>query len=182
MQCSRCGSENRDEQTYCDQCGTLLRGFAPYASEMEYNSPLPSEYGRQAQAFSSHQKLSSRPSVTVLRVIRSILYFVAASIAAIGLIGTFTTLFGSGNRSEGLALFFGFGLLVASVVIFHRMRYRVLRLRWPQFIWSILGATVGMFMAFSLAYALAPTGQFSDLSIGYIFMLYGFVVAVICLW
>jgi hypothetical protein len=149
---------------------------------MEYNSPPPSEYSRQSQAFSYHQKLSSRPSVTVLRVIRSILYFIAALIAAFGFIGTWNGLFGTSNRAEGLAIFFGLGLLVASVVIFLRMRYRVPRLRWPQFIWSLVAATVGMFMALILAFSLAPNGKFSDLSLGSIFLLYGFVLAAISLW
>lgn len=182
MQCPRCDSENTNDKTYCTQCGTLLRGFVPYSSEMEYNSPPYSEYSSQSQAFSYHQKLSSRPSVTVLRVIRGILYFIAAPIVALGFIMICNGLFGTSNRAEGLAIFFGLGLLVASVVIFLRMRYRVSRLRWPQFIWSIVGATVGIFMALILVYALSPNGEFSDLSLGSIILLYGFVLAAISLW
>src|SRR5260221_7845550 len=121
MQCPRCDFENRDGNTYCDQSGTLLRGSAAYSSEMEYHSPPPSEYSRQSDPFSYQQKLSPRPSVTVLRIVRSILYFIAAPIAAFGFFGTSTTIFGTSNRSEGLAIFFGLGLLVPSVVIFLRM-------------------------------------------------------------
>lgn len=183
MQCPRCDSKNTDDKTYCDQCGTLLRGLAPYSSEMEmeYNSPSPLEYSGQSQAFSLHQKLSSRPGVTVRSVIRSILYFIAAFIAAFGFIGICNALFGTSNRSEGLAIFFGLGLLVASVVLFLRVRYRVPRLRWSQFIWSVLGTTAGMFMALILAVALAPKGEFLDLSFGLIVLLYGFIVAAIAL-
>src|SRR5260221_5820792 len=104
MQCPRCDFENRDGNTYCDQCGTLLRGSAAYSSEMEYHSPPPSEYSRQSDPFSYQQKLSPRPSVTVLRIVRSILYFIAAPIAAFGFFGTSTTIFGTSNRSEGLAI------------------------------------------------------------------------------
>ena len=182
MQCPRCDFENRDGNTYCDQCGTLLRDSAASSPEMKYHSPPPLEYSSQVDPFSYHQKLSPRPSVTFLRVVRSILYFIAALLAAFGLIAIMNGLFGTGTRAEGLAIFFGLGLLVASVVFFLRMRYRVPRLRWPQFLWSLLGATVGLFMALILAYALSPDGRFSDLSLGSIVLLYGFVVAAISLW
>src|SRR5579863_9420912 len=86
MQCPRCDFENTDRHTYCDRCGTLLQGFAPYSPEMEHNISPSSEYGLQSQAF-SNEKLYSRPRITVLRVIRGILYFIATPIAALGLIG-----------------------------------------------------------------------------------------------
>jgi len=181
MQCPRCGFEMADTKTYCSQCGTVLRNFAPSSPEMEHNISPSSEYGMQPQAF-SYEKLSSHPRITVLRVIRSILYFIAAPIAAFGLIGTFNALFGTSNLFEGLAIFFGLGLLVGSVVIFLRMRDRAPRLRWSQFIWSILGATVGMVMAIILASALAANGRLSDLFFGCIVLLYGFILAVISLW
>jgi hypothetical protein len=181
MQCPRCDFENTDRNTYCDRCGTLLRSFAPYSPEMEHNISPSSEYGLQSQAF-SNDKLYSRPRITVLRVIRGILYFIAAPIAAFGLIGTFNAIFGTSNRFEGLAIFFGLGLLVGSVVIFLRMRYRAPRLRWSQFIWSILGATVGLVMAFILVFALAEKGKLLDLFFGCIVLLYGFILAVISLW
>jgi len=127
-----------------------------------------------------HQKISEpRSRITVLRVIRGILYFMAAFIAAFGVVGTFSALFGTSNLFEGLAIFFGFGLLVGSVVIFLFMRHRAPRLRWAQFIWSSLAATAGMVMAFILAFALAAN---PDLSFGFIILLYGFVLAAICLW
>lgn len=180
MQCPRCGSENADRNTYCDRCGTPLSSFTPYSPETAHNIPPSSQYDMQSQAF-SYEKLSSRPRITVLRVIKGILYFIAAPIASFGLIMIFNGLFGTGNLFEGLAIFFALGLLVGDVVIFLRIRHRVPRLRWSQFIWSILGATVGMVMAFILAFALLD-GKFSDLSLGYIFLLYGFVLAAICVW
>lgn len=181
MQCPRCDFENTDRNTYCDRCGTLLRNFAPYSPETEHNIPPSSEYDMQSQAF-SYEKLSFRPRITVLKVIRGILYFIAAPIAAFGLIGTFNAIFGTSNLFEGLAIFFGLGLLVGSVVIFLRLRDRASRLRWSQFIWSILGATIGMVMAFILAFALAPNGRFSELSFGCIVLLYGFILATISIW
>src|SRR5205085_9930945 len=113
MQCPRCDFENADRKTYCDRCGTLLSSFTPYSPE----------YGMQSQAF-SYQKLASRPRITVLRVVRSILYFIGVFIAAVGLLGTFNAIFGTGPRFEGLAIFFGICLLVGGGVIFIRMLHR----------------------------------------------------------
>src|SRR5947209_19031563 len=170
MQCPRYGFKKADTNTYCSQCGTVLRNFAPSSPEMEHNISPSSEYGMQPQAF-SYEKLSSHPRITVLRVIRSILYFIAAPIAAFGLIGTFNALFGTSNLFEGLAIFFGLGLLVGSVVIFLRMRYRVPQLRLAQFIWSILGATVGWVMATILVAALTTTGKPFDFGIFFVILL-----------
>jgi len=181
MQCPRCDFENADRKTYCDRCGTLLSSFTPYSPEMEYNIPPLPEYGMQSQAF-SYQKLASRPRITVLRVVRSILYFISVFIAAVGLLGTFNAIFGTGLRFEGLAIFFGIGLLVGGVVIFIRMLHRPPRLQWTRFILAILGATVGLVMAFALASALDANGKLTDFSIGCIFLLYGFVLAAISLW
>ena len=181
MQCPRCDFENSDRNTYCERCGTLLHSFTPYSTGVEYNISPSSEYGWQSQAF-VNDKLSSHPRITVLRIIRWILYFIAAPIAAFGLIGIFNALFGTSRLYEGLAIFFGLGLLVGSVVIFLRMRYRFSRLRLSQFIWSILGATVGMVMAFILAYSVAAEGKLLDFFFGCIVLLYGFTLAVIALW
>ena len=133
----------------------------------------------QSEIFSNQKILPSRPRTTVFRVIRSILYFIATFIAAFGLIGTFNALFGTGDRAEGLAIFFALGLLVAGVVIFLSMRHRVPQLRLAHFIWGILGETVGMVMAFILAFALAAK---PDLSFSFITLLYGFVLAATSLW
>jgi hypothetical protein len=59
------------------------------------------------------------------------------------------------------------------------MLHRIQRLRLAHFIWGVLGATVGAFMALILAFAL---GANPDISIGLIFLLYGFIVAAASLW
>ena len=146
---------------------------------LEYNTTSSKSYGMQSETFSNQRILPSRPRITVFRVIRSILYFIATSIAAFGLIAVFNGLFGTGSRAEGLAIFFALGLLIAGVVIFLNMRHRVPQLHLAHFIWGILGATVGWFMAIVLAFAL---GANPDLSLGLIFLLYGFVLAAACLW
>jgi hypothetical protein len=190
MRCPRCGFENANAVTFCAHCGTYLQTSTPYTqpqvdfpiptpSPMEYSAPPSQSYGMQSELFSNQRIFPSRPRITVFRVIRSILYFIATFIAAFGLIGVFNGLFGTGNRAEGLAIFFALGLLVAGVVIFLIMRHRFPQLRLAHFIWGILGATVGWFMAVVLAYAL---GANPDLSLGLIFLLYGIVLAAASLW
>src|SRR5438270_3408334 len=130
MQCSRCGFEVADTKTYCSQCGTVLRNFPSYSSEMEYTVPPSHEYDIQSQAL-SYQKLFLNPRITVFRVVRSIFYFLAVFVAGFGLFGSLTS-FGNAHLMAGLGIFFWLGLIVASVVIFLRVRYRIVRLRWVQ--------------------------------------------------
>jgi len=190
MHCPRCGFENANAVTYCEHCGTYLQTSTPYTqpqvdfttptpSPMEYSATPSKSYGMQSESFSNQRIFPSRPRITVFRVIRSVLYFIATFIVAFGLIGEFNGLFGTGNRAEGIAIFFALGLLVAGVVIFLSIRHRVPQLRLAHFIWGILGETVGMFMALVLAFAL---GANPNLSIGFIFLLYGFVLAATSLW
>jgi zinc-ribbon domain len=187
MQCSRCGFENADTKTYCSQCGTVLHSFTSYSAQMNYNIQLAppeysSEYGTQSQAF-SYQKLSLSRRITVLRVVRSILYFLAVFVAGFGLFGSFIS-FGNAQLMAGLGIFFWLGLIVASVVIFFRVQHRIPRMRWVQFIWWILGATVGAIMALVLEFSFTnitkdPLGSFI---FGGIILLYGLLLAGIALW
>ncbi len=190
MRCPRCDFENADAGTYCEHCGTYLQTSTPYTqpqvdftistpSPMGYSAPPSKSFGMQSEIFSNQSIFPSRPRITIFRVIRSILYFIATVIAAFGLIGELNGLYGTGFRAEGLAIFFALGLLVAGVVIFLLMRHRVPQLRLAHFIWGILGVTVGMVMALVLAFAL---GANPNLSIGFIFLLYGFVLAATSLW
>ncbi len=190
MHCPRCNFENANAVTYCEHCGAYLQTSTPYTqpqvdftpptpSPMEYSAIPSQSYGMQSEIFSNQRIFPSSPRITVFRVIRSILYFIATLIAAFGLIGVFNGLYGTGNRAEGLAIFFALGLLVAGVVIFLNMRHRVPQLRLAHFILGILGVTVAWFMAVVLAFAL---GANPDLSLGLIFLLYGFVLAAASLW
>jgi hypothetical protein len=190
MQCPRCAFENDPAGIYCQQCGTYLQtstpsphpqaGFPiPPPPPLEYSTAPSISSGMHVEIFSHQQMVPSRPPIPVFRVMRSMLYFIAIFIATFGLIGAFNALFGTGNRAEGLAIFFGLGLLIVGVVIFLRMRHRVPQLRVAHFLWGILSVTVGLILALILAFALAAN---PDLSFGYIILIYGVILAATSLW
>ncbi len=153
---------------------------------MEYDMPPPPppmEYGGY-QYHPDEKILEHRSGISIFRIIRGIFYFIAVFTAAFGLFGSFNS-FGHSSLLVGLGLFFMFGLIVAGIVLFLRMRRRITKLRLAQFIWWILGATVGMFMAAILESAFIP--NFSNVPVGSfifgcIFLLYGLVLAAIALW
>src|SRR5947209_4369120 len=173
MQCPRCEFENTDRKTYCDQCGTLLTNSTSNSSEMEY--------GIQSQTF-SYEKLSPHPRFPGFRIFRSIVYFIGVFIAAFGLIGTINALFPDSPRFEGLAIFFGLGLLVGGIVIFFLLLRRAPQLRQQYYMVGIVGTIVGALMAFALATALDANGKLSFFSVGCIIMLFGFAWAAFSLW
>jgi hypothetical protein len=124
MRCPRCDFENDPAGTYCQQCGTYLQPFTPAPqpqagfpipppAPLEYSTPPFISAGMHAELFSSQQMVSSRPRMTVFRVIRSIVYFIATFIAAFGLIGSIGTVSGESESGAVLATFSGLGLLVA---------------------------------------------------------------------
>lgn len=124
------------------------------------------------------ERIAQRPGANVFS---AILYFIAALIAAFGLAAILTT-FGTDARIGGLILFFGLGLLVASVVIFVRVRHHGGRLRWYQrLLWGI-GATIVAFLFLGFEATIAVEGPVASFLIGSTILLYGFALAVIALW
>jgi hypothetical protein len=188
VKCVRCDFENTDTSTFCNNCGNLLRSSTSdiasptgYDPILEYQQPVFSEQGFSSQVY-THQEILPRQKVTTFRVIRSFLYFIATLIAAFGLAGAFS---GFGVRAGYLGIFFGLGLLVGSVFIFVRTRHRFQHLNWSQYIWWILGATVGIFMAWLLEFVFvsgAPNGTLGSFIFGWIILLYGIVLAGVSLW
>ncbi len=126
VKCVRCHFENTDTSTFCVNCGDLLRSSTSdtasptgYDPILEYQQPVFSEQGFSSQVY-THQEILPHQKVTIFRVIRSFIYFIAILIAAFGLVGAFS---GFGDRAGYLGLFFGLGLLVGSVFIFVRTRH-----------------------------------------------------------
>jgi hypothetical protein len=191
VRCNRCDTENRDTNTYCEQCGSFLGNYRPdtpprmeYTPVLEYSSASYSGNDFSSQPFNFQKVSDIHQRITAFRVIRVILYFIAALISAFGLIVSFVA-FGSSVRVGALAFFFGFGLLVSSVVIFMRTRHRIQRLKWSQCIWWLLGATVGLIMAILLYFVFFPDASHEPEAIfffGWIILLYGLVLAGVALW
>ena len=190
MRCPRCDCENDPAGSYCQQCGTYLHtsipapqpqaGFPiPPPAPLGYSTPPVISAGMPAALSSSQHIVSPRPRMAVFRVIRSIVYFLATFLAAFGLIGSMAAVLGESGSGAILATCSGLGVLVAGVIIFVRMRHRMPQLRVAHFIWGILGVTVGMFMA--LVFVVSDAAN-TDLAVGYIFLMYGVVVAATSLW
>jgi hypothetical protein len=154
---------------------------------LAYDAPPPSPFGYDMSPLDMYtdQKITeARPAVTFFRVIRAIVYFMAVFVTGFGLFGAFIS-FGGNQLTEDLGLFFWLGLIIASIVIFVRLRYRVQRLRWlPWLLWLVC-VTIGTFMAFVLEFALVP-GQTENpvgaFFFGAIIALYGLAVVVISMW
>jgi hypothetical protein len=209
MQCPSCGFENASSSTYCEECGTLLSA-PPYAvDQTEYQAPqteygaytppsppplngnnalpeyneLPpppteySSYGMQSQAF-TNQQFISRPG---LAIFSTILYFMGALIAALGLLVTVTT-FSASALTGGIALLLGIVLLIVSIIVFIRIRGRFPLLRWWQRILWIVAITVGGFIVLIIETILVPNPTVTNFFIGCIFILYGLAWAAIAVW
>jgi hypothetical protein len=208
MQCSSCGFENTSSSVYCEQCGTLLNVPRSIFDQTElstpqieyysqYNAPPPpplnghgtltpppppppleySSYTAQSQIFLNAQVIS-RPGIGIFS---AILYFVGALVAVFGLIGTIAT-FSSSTGTGGIALLLGVALLIASIVVFIRIRRRFPLLRWWQRLLWILGAAVVGFVAIVIETIIAPGPVVTNYFIGCIFMLYGLAWAAIAIW
>lgn len=208
MQCPRCGFEDTGLSAYCERCGTPLNVPQPISDQTEfsvpqieysqYSAPPPpplngheaipppppppqyteySSHDMQSQIF-SNQKVISRPTTSIFS---AILYFMGALIAALGLMGMVTAI-GTSAPVGGIALLLGTVLLIASIVIFIRIRRRFPHLRWWQRILWILAATVVGFIVLIIETILVHDPVVTNYVIGCVFMLYGIVWAAIAIW
>jgi hypothetical protein len=131
----------------------------------------------QPQAF-MHQKIASRPG---LGIFSAILYFIGAFIAAFGLLGTLATL-GTHPLIKSIGFLLSIALLIASAVVFVRIRGRFPILRWWQRILWILGATAAGFIALIIEAIIVPDQLITTYFVDCAFFLYGLVWAAIAVW
>lgn len=197
LQCPRCDTPNPVTNRYCDRCGDSLfpsnathHTEAPFQSEYTPHLDYPGftepefENNMASQSLLYQKLIPPRPKLTLFWIVRAILYFIAIFIAAFGLFAAFTSI-SNNNTIAGLGLFFFFGLMVAGVVFFIRVRHRVQHLRLRPLVGWICGATVGTFMA-----AILENAFFSDFSkdpvgsfiFGCVVLLYGLIIAGVALW
>ena len=206
MRCPHCGLENISSAIYCEQCGTPLNiqpytpephepqtGYSEYdappppplngnGTPPEYNrllpSPPPVEYGSYTMQPQTFTPGKITPS---LGIFSAILYFTGALIAAFGLLATIATL-GTKSLNKSTGLLLSIALLLASILVFIRIRRRFTTLRWWQRILWILAATVAGFMALVVVAIIAPDQSVTSFSVGFAFILYGLVWAAIAVW
>jgi hypothetical protein len=123
--------------------------------------------------------LSSRMGIR--RAFKVSLYFVGVFLAALGILGVIATILeavGNNSRSGYIVLFFEAIGLIVSLVFFFRKRYKAPCLRWPQYLWWILGATGGAIMALSLGIAtISSRSILSSIILSFIILLYGMALA-----
>ncbi len=96
-------------------------------------------------------------TTTVRRIFRVFLYFMGAFLAEFGLLGAAVSLPGSSDQAVYIALVIGIVALIGSLIYFFQGRFKTRCLPWLQYLWWILGATIGWIMAIVLEYAIDPT-------------------------
>jgi hypothetical protein len=194
MRCPNCNFQNDVASAYCERCGTYLQVSTQFTQTyiedaipppppppMGYNATPSFSYSGQSNLFPYQNMVQTRPKITVLR---SIFYFLAMIIAAVGLYGTMDYLIivpglSSGGAAVGLVL--GLCFLVGSIVIFRNVRHRVTWLRWWQCILAFLAVTGVLILALTSP-ALTSPGRLPSILIGIVLVLYGLVAAAISVW
>jgi hypothetical protein len=145
----------------------------PPSTEYEYGY----EYSRPSQIF-AEQKITPQAHIGVFS---GILYFASLLLAAFGLMGIVTT-FGTTARIGSIALLLGIALVIVGVVIFIRLRCRIVRLRWWQRIVGILAAAFVAFIALIIEVLVSPNPLLTNYFTTCIIFLYGLICAAIAVW
>ncbi|MDQ6644874.1 MAG: zinc ribbon domain-containing protein [Chloroflexota bacterium] len=204
MHCPRCGHENAQSSTFCEQCNSPLSVTEVTLEQAEYKAPPPS-------LLNGHKKLSLAPpslpspppeydqvvplappvsppssypqSVTSTRIgiFSGVLYFIGTIIAIVGLLGAITTL-GSGTGIGLLGLLLTLIVMTISIVFFVRLRNRAPILRWWQRIMWIVGATLATFLALILEVIVSPHSLLTLYYTAFVLLLYGLSWTAIALW
>jgi len=204
MQCPRCGHENANSSTFCEQCSSPLSVTEVTPEQAEYKAPPPS-------LLNGHKKLSLAPpsppspplehnqvvppahpvpppssypqNVTPTRIgiFSGMLYFIGTIITIVGLLGALTTL-GSGTVIGLLGLLLTLIVMTISIVFFVRLRYRASILRWWQRIMWIAGATLAAFLALILEVIISPHSSLTLYYTAFVLLLYGLSWTAIALW
>ncbi len=204
MQCPRCGHENANSSTFCEQCSSPLSVTELTPEQAEYKAPPPSllnghkklslvplpppspplEYDQVASPASPASPPFSYPqSVTPTRIgiFSGVLYFIGTIIAIVGLLGALTTL-ASGTVIGLLGLLLTLIVMTISIVFFIRLRNRASILRWWQRIMWIAGATLAAFLALILEVTISPHSPLTLYYTAFVLLLYGLSWTAIALW
>jgi hypothetical protein len=194
MRCPNCNFQNNEASGFCERCGTYLQASyqvtktymedaipPPPPPPMGYDVTPSYSYSEQSNLNPYQNMVRPRPKINVLR---SIFYFLASFIGAFGIYGTMNYLIivpGSSSAGDVVGGVLGLGFLVGSIVIFRKVRYRVPRLRWWQYILALIAATGILILALSSP-ALNSSERLPSILIGIVLLLYSLVAAAISLW
>jgi hypothetical protein len=161
----------------------LLPPSPPSPSENSGNETDEAPYSGPSQMYGNFENYSTQASWTATRVIRSIIFFIWAAFGGFGILGAFISI----NNSDALAaigLLVWLCIIIASVVVFIRLRHRMPRLRFSKFLYYSIIATALAFVVIIVETAVLGenTKILPGLLLGIIFAVYGFAVAVLALW
>gem|GEM_PF-2878402 len=110
----------------------------------------------QPPSWSAQAGYAPPPTMTVRRIFKIFLYFVGVFLAEFGLLGAALSIPGSTNRTGDIAFFVGIAALIASLIYFFRTRFKARCLPWLQYLWWIVGVTIGGILAIALEFAIVP--------------------------
>lgn len=155
----------------------------PSPSERSSDETDEAAYSRPSQMYGDFKGHSTQASWTAPRIIRSTVYFIWAAFGGFGILGALISINNS-NALVAIGLLAWLGILIASVIVFIRLRHRIPRLRFSQFLYHSIIATVLAFVVIIVETALLGDSAkiLPGLFLGIIFAVYGLVIAVIALW
>jgi hypothetical protein len=204
MQCPRCGHENANSSTFCEQCNSPLSVTEVTPEQAEYKAPPPSllnghkklplalpptpsrslEYDQVAlhtPPTSPHFSYPQNVAPPRIGIFSGVLYLIGTFISIVGLLGALTTL-GSGTVIGLSGLLLALVVMMISIAFFVRLRYRTPILRWWQRIMWIAGATLVAFLALILEVIVSPHSPLTLYYTAFVLLLYGLSWTAIALW
>lgn len=140
-------------------------------------------YSGPSQMFGDLKGYNTQVNWTASRVVRSIVYFIWAAFAGFSILGAFIAI-NSSDALVAIGLLAWLGILIASVIVFIRLRHRTPRLSFPRFLLFLFIVTILAFVALIVETALLgdTAKNLPGALLGLILAVYGLVIAVIALW
>jgi hypothetical protein len=161
----------------------LLPPSPPSPSENSGNETDEAPYSGPSQTYGNFQSYGKQASWTASRVIRSIVYFIWATFGGFGILGAFISINDS-NALVAIGLLAWLCTIIASVIVFTRLRHRTPLLRFSKFLYYSIIATALAFVVIIVETAILGDSAkiLPGLLLGIILAVYGFAVAILALW
>ncbi len=107
-------------------------------------------------AWSIHANHIIHPKMVVRRIFTILLYFVGVFIADFGILGTAASIPGFDSKEVYITLAAGIVVFIGSLIVFFRIRFKIPCLPWLQYLWWMIGATIGVIIAIAIEFAVVP--------------------------